>query len=77
LFDVTTGAGGDIAQQLITVETHVGPPPFGTYTSLNPITFFINKIGWEEVRIVQTILDPNGIDWTVELVEVEMAALTE
>lgn len=79
LFDVTTAAGGNIAQQLITVETQesAGTLPFGVYTDLNPVTFFINKIGWEEVRIIQTVLDPNGIDWTIEMTEVEPASLTE
>jgi len=79
LFDVNTGAGGDIAQQTITVATHscfTEPErPFGTYTSLNDITFFISKIGWTEVKIVQTV--DEAVDWTLEMTELEKESLRE
>lgn len=75
LFDVVTGGGGSIGQQLITVETNTWGPPPGIYTSLNPITFFINKVGWKEVRLVSPVTVP--CDLAVEMTEIEKEDMAE
>lgn len=66
LFDVTTGAGGSIAQQIFTFyRTQTGAADI----NYNPITLWITKTGWKETKIVKTLDDILDLTLTLETIE--------
>jgi len=68
LWDVTTGAGGSIAQQVFTFYVTDSSLPNVDY---NPITLWVTKTGWREVKIVKTLAAPLALTLALEEIKTD------
>ncbi len=71
LFDVNTGVGGDIAQQIVLVsDKYFVAPPARFY---GPFKFYITKIGWADIIIVDSM--DVQVDWRLQMQDIDLNAL--